>query len=649
MIVESKVREIETSDNVKTKGFSIKASGKAFKLLSSGLYKDKIKAIIREISCNAYDSHKAAGNPNPFDVHLPNQFDPTFTVRDYGTGLSDEDMLNLFTTYFESTKTNTNDQIGAFGLGSKSPFSYTTQFTATSFFPINETTRMKSVYQVFLNSYDEPSISLLHQEETDEPSGLEISLSIEPRDFNTFQRSAVEVYRYFDLKPNVTPTLTYPESQVFLEGEKYRVLKYGNAVAIMGVVAYPIDTSIISHKAARWAVELKFDIGDVDITAGREELSYDPQTIAAVNKALDGVVNDYYAQASTEIKKCKTMKEAYEFYGKYSEYMSDPLLFRGHKISTDVVKYWNDTTDNVSVQRVENTGPIKDFNKSFDIATTDAIILDDGTPCRTTKLRYWKNSRRGRAWVFSRIPEVLKKSLEGWEIINLADLPKPPPRPRANYSYVRQKPIMSVLNVATGAREEETVRPLVEGEVYIRHGTANYLYGDHMISMNDSGVNFLALCKLLGLDKLYFVTTTTNKKHLVNAVDLKTYVSNRMNHPEVLSILRYNEIEDSSTISVLRSLVTIMEEKNPDHVVLPVIKRKVEVYSMVNYDLRRKFKLYPPHTYNRQKSEFELQWDELVMQYPLLTSALNGREKHTYITLVDELNSLREAQQKVSA
>lgn len=55
---------------------SLRANKKAYKILSSTVYKYKIRAIIRELSCNAIDGHKEAGNQNPFDVQLPTAVDP---------------------------------------------------------------------------------------------------------------------------------------------------------------------------------------------------------------------------------------------------------------------------------------------------------------------------------------------------------------------------------------------------------------------------------------------------------------------------------------------------------------------------------------------------------------------------------------------
>jgi hypothetical protein len=37
--------------------FRIRNSAKAFNILSSGLYANKVRAIVRELSCNAVDSH----------------------------------------------------------------------------------------------------------------------------------------------------------------------------------------------------------------------------------------------------------------------------------------------------------------------------------------------------------------------------------------------------------------------------------------------------------------------------------------------------------------------------------------------------------------------------------------------------------------
>ena len=56
MITTSKTNTVQRSGVKSESKFKIKATGKAFRILSDGLYSDKVRAIIRELSCNAFDS-----------------------------------------------------------------------------------------------------------------------------------------------------------------------------------------------------------------------------------------------------------------------------------------------------------------------------------------------------------------------------------------------------------------------------------------------------------------------------------------------------------------------------------------------------------------------------------------------------------------
>src|SRR5574343_107469 len=103
--------------------FKIQASGKTIKLLSDTIYSNKGLAVVRELGCNAYDAHVMVGRENdPFEVHIPDAADKTFRIRDYGPGLSPEDMHSIYSTYGHSTKTEDERTTGALGIGSKSPF-----------------------------------------------------------------------------------------------------------------------------------------------------------------------------------------------------------------------------------------------------------------------------------------------------------------------------------------------------------------------------------------------------------------------------------------------------------------------------------------------------------------------------------------------
>ena len=75
-----------------------------FKILRSQIYENKILAVVREYSCNALDAHIEAGVPDkPIEVTLPNNLNPYFTVRDFGKGLDDEGIFDIYATYGKST------------------------------------------------------------------------------------------------------------------------------------------------------------------------------------------------------------------------------------------------------------------------------------------------------------------------------------------------------------------------------------------------------------------------------------------------------------------------------------------------------------------------------------------------------------------
>lgn len=287
--------QVELSGIVAVSEFKIRNSAKAFNILSSGLYSNKIRAILREIGCNAVDSHVAAGRGDtPFDLHLPTQLAPYFSIRDYGTGLSHDQVVNIYTTYFESTKTESNDFIGALGLGSKSPFSYTDNFTVTA---IKD--GIKGVYSAFINEVGVPSVALMTSSQTDEPNGVEVQFGVEKeQDIYNFKREATTVYRYFKVKPNLTGAtvdmagVEYVDS-IELPGAAVRKRDGGGqARAVMGNIAYPIDLETQTREVAEVLtspIDMFFDIGDVDFQASREGLSYDKATVAAILERVEEI------------------------------------------------------------------------------------------------------------------------------------------------------------------------------------------------------------------------------------------------------------------------------------------------------------------------------------------------------------------------
>lgn len=276
-----------------SKKFTIASSTKAFKILSNNLYKNKILAIVRELSCNALDAHKLNGNTEPFEIKVPDALDNSFIIRDFGPGLSHEDMEHLYTTYFASTKSDSNEFTGALGLGSKSPFSYTSGFTVISYF-----NGQASLYSVYLES-GEPTIQLIHKEASSEKSGIKITIPVQSNDLGNWRSNIARALIPIDPKLFKFST----ESQI-IEIDHISVVDYNfldcsfaaNINALYGNIIYPISISDIGLTvddipwidANKKKLFVEFNLGELDIAPSREELSYDEDTVNVIkNKLLE--------------------------------------------------------------------------------------------------------------------------------------------------------------------------------------------------------------------------------------------------------------------------------------------------------------------------------------------------------------------------
>ncbi len=328
--------------------------------LSKTLYSDEIRAVIRELSTNAWDSHVDAGNTHlPFKVQLPNDAGRIFSIRDYGTGLSRQDVLQMYTKYGGSDKSNSNDFNGMFGLGSKSPFAYTNTFDTISYYNGRKYT--------FVNIKDKegtPTIQLMREEDTDEPNGLEITLIGKGHDNWNWLDKAQDIYQHFPLHPSGIEKANEPPTSE-LSGDGWAIYDdLRSPKAVMGWVAYPINpnqlleglaeekvteiakikdvpswykylkkpkqeeekvvnidkSSFVGNDRAFYrrllgsiGLRLYFDIGEVSFDLGREKLRYSEETIKAVKNKLDKVGCDLYEVIQADIDALGSRMEAIIF------------------------------------------------------------------------------------------------------------------------------------------------------------------------------------------------------------------------------------------------------------------------------------------------------------------------------------------------
>ena len=121
-------RKIQTTYEAKID----KSSAQLVMDMLAKLYSKPHRAVLREYVSNAYDANVEAGTTKPVEVHLPEKDEPWLSVRDYGKGLDYLGIVSVFANFGTSTKRDSDNLIGGFGIGSKSGLAISDTINVTS-------------------------------------------------------------------------------------------------------------------------------------------------------------------------------------------------------------------------------------------------------------------------------------------------------------------------------------------------------------------------------------------------------------------------------------------------------------------------------------------------------------------------------------
>jgi hypothetical protein len=318
MIFEQAKVTIESEGNFTTKDFGVDVQDFPMLLfiLRNSLYSNKNQAIVREYSTNSTDSHIEAGTPTlPIRVHLPNALEPELRIRDFGIGMSENDIENTYVKYCKSTKRGNNLTTGALGIGSKSAFAYADSFSIVSYY-----NGLKTFYTAFIDESQVGKIAKMDSTPTNEHNGIEIIIPIDEADFYDIRREAAYVFQFFDIKPVITGISkeewdnTCDYSSPDFKGTNWEVYRDSQPVAVMGNVAYPIDAKALGctpeHQSLIEAgLRLRCPLGSLDFAANREMLRYTDKTKTAIKAQLDIVQAEIGAGIVTRIGQCASLWE----------------------------------------------------------------------------------------------------------------------------------------------------------------------------------------------------------------------------------------------------------------------------------------------------------------------------------------------------
>lgn len=248
-------------------GISMTDSAHLMEVLRDTLYTDKVMAVLREYSSNAWDAHRMVGKTDlPIKVTVPSGDNKFLVIRDFGPGISPDDMTCIFTQYGASSKRDSNAAVGMLGIGSKSGFSYAESFEVTSFH-----SGMKRTYVCAMDASNKGILNLLHEEPTEE-SGFEVRLAVKAADTWVFQQKAISLFQHFIPRPEINIALPAEKQGVGETKSGTLFSSDGNNhwTAVMGCVPYRLNllqVEGVPEFLKGTSGVLYFDIGDVQVSA----------------------------------------------------------------------------------------------------------------------------------------------------------------------------------------------------------------------------------------------------------------------------------------------------------------------------------------------------------------------------------------------
>jgi len=304
IIKEEKIMDVSSNDTSSDMEISIdlENSLKLFNILIES-YKNPRSSLVREYTSNAWDANAIVGKNNVPVVVKIDEDEAGWYIEfiDEGVGMTYNFFRTTFSKLLKSTKEKTNEQIGGFGIGSKTALSYTNYFYITS-----AKQGRRNQFAIFRESSRAPKITKLKSEKCSlEDTGTSVKVYFntdkytERSEIDNFCKICTAELAYFDnvifkFKNNSSYNNSYNNSKI-IEGKYFKYKKDDvlfeshNTHMVLGKVRYNIDYKELGLDSSdyRTNVAIKFEIGELQVHMNRETVIYTDECKKLIKERLE--------------------------------------------------------------------------------------------------------------------------------------------------------------------------------------------------------------------------------------------------------------------------------------------------------------------------------------------------------------------------
>lgn len=308
MIIGDKKADVEVVGQNTSKKATISQDkmAKLQYLLTKGLYKDPQTAVIAEWTNNGVDSVVQAGkNPTETPVVVSIEKNKSnisqwiFSVEDKGVGLDNWEFENICMNYLESTKDQSNDYIGSFGIGQKSFLSLERPATFRCRKNGKERTYMVYEGEEFVN-YD-----LISEVDTTEENGVKAQIVLNNwGEYQSFTRKAKSKLAYYDTVVLIIDGYVIDNKIFRNELFQWADLNDSKSMCLcLKDVLYEIDWVSLGIRSLSTPIALRFNLGEgITPTPSRESYITTEATKQLILKKIGEVATWFVKRYNNENK-----------------------------------------------------------------------------------------------------------------------------------------------------------------------------------------------------------------------------------------------------------------------------------------------------------------------------------------------------------
>lgn len=273
-------------------------------IVRQSMYSDPHRACVVEYYCNAMDAQRERklAEPDFDDSILPTiklRDGKSLSIEDRGRGISKHRMENNFASYFSSTKSDTNDQIGGYGLGCKTAFADPNRdsFTVETVYLGDDGIKYFYLTYHYIRSDGLTAYAEIQHDPVDisEETGTKIVLPIDESELDLYVAVLKRLFFYWDIKPQISGfrDFVWHHYAPFIKNDKWHFNPSKKALDIViEGIPYEVDRQHLPQelKTLQAGVALFFKTGEIAVTSTRESIDYRGDSVLKVEAVLTEAV-----------------------------------------------------------------------------------------------------------------------------------------------------------------------------------------------------------------------------------------------------------------------------------------------------------------------------------------------------------------------